>query len=77
MPYSIQVKNLTKIFKAKTTSKNGITALDNVTLSIEKGIIFGLLGPNGAGKTTIFKMIMNENFIRDRFPHEWGSENLR
>ena len=58
MSNSIQVENLTKIFKAKTTSKNGIVALDNVTLSIEQGIIFGLLGPNGAGKTTLIKILL-------------------
>ncbi|MES1215030.1 MAG: ATP-binding cassette domain-containing protein [Bacteroidota bacterium] len=32
-------------------------AVDDISLSIEKGNIFGLLGPNGAGKTTLLRMI--------------------
>lgn len=34
-----------------------ITAVSNVTLSVEKGIILGLLGSDGAGKTTLLRMI--------------------
>jgi ABC-2 type transport system ATP-binding protein len=37
---------------------NGLTAVDKVNLSIQKGEIFGLLGPNGAGKTTTIKMLI-------------------
>ncbi len=33
------------------------TAVDKVSFSVKKGLIFGLLGPNGAGKTTLIRMI--------------------
>ena len=35
----------------------GIHALEDVTISIERGRIFSLIGPNGAGKTTLFNLI--------------------
>ncbi len=58
MDFAISLDNLTKIFSSGKFSKNEITALDNVSLNIEKGIIFGLLGPNGAGKTTLIKILL-------------------
>jgi ABC-type multidrug transport system ATPase subunit len=42
----LEIQNLKKYF---ATQK----AVDDISLSIEKGQIFGLLGPNGAGKTTL------------------------
>ena len=35
----------------------GLTAVNNVSLGVEKGEIFGLIGPNGAGKTTFLNCI--------------------
>ena len=46
----IKLVGLTKTFK-------GLRAVDEVSLEVGKGTIFGFLGPNGAGKTTTIKMI--------------------
>ena len=46
----IKAENITKRF-------TGHTALDNVSVSIREGSIYGLLGPNGAGKTTLIRII--------------------
>ncbi|MEM9328801.1 MAG: ATP-binding cassette domain-containing protein, partial [Bacteroidota bacterium] len=35
----------------------GCRALDRVSLSVSRGVIYGVLGPNGAGKTTLFKIL--------------------
>ncbi len=37
----------------------GHTAVDGLSLSVQRGVIYGLLGPNGAGKTTSIRMIMD------------------
>ena len=46
----LELQNLKKYF---ATQK----AVDDISLSVERGQIFGLLGPNGAGKTTLIRMI--------------------
>ena len=52
----IEMRNITKRYKIKK-SRESFTALDDVSLSIRKGEIFGLLGSNGAGKTTLIKVM--------------------
>jgi len=52
----IQIESLTKRFPGP---KNGaaITAVEDLTLEIKEGEVFGFLGPNGAGKTTTVRML--------------------
>ncbi len=41
----------------KSFTKDGAYAVDNVSLEVEEGELFGLIGPDGAGKTTIFRIL--------------------
>ena len=50
----IEIKNVSKSFGPKV-------ALDNVSLQIPEGCIFGLLGPNGAGKSTLLRIIADQD----------------
>ncbi len=62
----IEIKNVTKTYcptlfkksKSAQTSKR-IVAVDNVSLTVQEGEIFGLVGSNGAGKTTLIKTMLN------------------
>ncbi len=47
---ALRTENLTKIFKR-------FTAVDQLTLSVPAGGIFGLVGPDGAGKTTVMRLL--------------------
>ena len=53
MAVVLEAKNLTKRY-------GDVIAVDNVSLAVEKGALFGLLGPNGSGKTTMIKMLTGQ-----------------
>ncbi|MBN2319360.1 MAG: ABC transporter ATP-binding protein [Acidobacteria bacterium] len=55
----IEIENLTKDFLVGFWKKRPVRALDNVSLQVEQGEIFGFLGPNGAGKSTTLKILMH------------------
>ena len=71
MDYMITTEQLTKTYKK-------FTAVNNLSLHIRKGSIYGFLGPNGAGKSTTMKMLLGltaptkGSFLLDgkRFPEE-------
>lgn len=46
----VEIRGLTKHF-------GGLTALDNVSMSVNRGEMVGLIGPNGSGKTTLFNLM--------------------
>ena len=57
----MDVFTATNIYK----TYGNFTALDNVSISVPEGTIYGLLGPNGAGKTTLIRII-NQIFAPDK-----------
>jgi ABC-2 type transport system ATP-binding protein len=49
---AVSLRGVTKRFA-------GVTAVEDLTLDVPRGRLFGLLGPNGAGKTTVLRLIVN------------------
>jgi ABC-2 type transport system ATP-binding protein len=56
MRLAIEVDHVTRVFGGNG-DKGPAKALDDVSLQVEEGELFGLLGPNGAGKTTLIKIL--------------------
>ena len=54
--YDIQLEGISKTYHS-LVSKHSVKAVDNVSLQVKSGELFGLIGPDGAGKTTIFRIL--------------------
>ena len=48
--YLLEIKDVSKLF-------SGLVAIDQLSMKVKKGQIYGIIGPNGAGKTTLFNCI--------------------
>ena len=64
----IEVKNVVKTF-------DGFTALNDATLSVPTGAVYGLVGPNGAGKSTIIRHLTGI-FRQDSGTVQLGGEDV-
>jgi ABC-2 type transport system ATP-binding protein len=49
---AVEISSVTKTF-------GSVTAVDNLTLTVPEGSVYGFIGPNGSGKTTTMRMIVN------------------
>ncbi|HEV2707159.1 MAG TPA: ABC transporter ATP-binding protein [Pyrinomonadaceae bacterium] len=58
MSAAVEIHGLTKDYEVGFLRKRKVRALDGLSLSVERGEIFGFLGGNGAGKTTTLKLLM-------------------
>ena len=49
---AVEISSVTKSF-------GEVTAVDDLSLTVPEGSVFGFIGPNGSGKTTTIRMIVN------------------
>lgn len=60
MNLAIQTNHLSRIYKIRGSKKHSpkeLVALQDVSMEVQPGELFGLLKPNGAGKTTLIKIL--------------------
>src|ERR1043165_571749 len=58
MTPAVEIDKLTKDYEVGFARKRRVRALDGLSLTVERGEIFGFLGANGAGKSTTMKLLM-------------------
>ena len=69
---ALSVENLTKVYSDSKNKTLKINALNNITLKVKEGEIFGLLGPNGAGKTTFLNILAGTVIKSEGKVNVWG-----
>lgn len=66
---AVEITNVTKTF-------GNVTAVDNLSLVVPKGTVYGFIGPNGSGKTTTLRMIMSIFYPDSGSIRIFGEEGL-
>ena len=72
MKTALSVENLSKVYLRDKKKTSKINALNNITLRVKQGEIFGLLGPNGAGKTTFLSILAGTVVKTSGKVNVWG-----
>ena len=72
MKTALSVENLSKVYLRDKKKNSNINALNNITLEVKQGEIFGLLGPNGAGKTTFLSILAGTVIKTKGKVNVWG-----
>ena len=84
MEPALIVENVSKRFRFKKSSPSTnetsnsnqfLTALENVSFSVNRGEMFGIIGLNGSGKTTLLRTIAQEKYpSTESLPHYYNWE---
>ena len=69
---ALSVENLSKVYLRDKKKTSNVNALNNITLNVKQGEIFGLLGPNGAGKTTFLSILAGTVIKTNGKVNVWG-----
>ena len=72
MKTALSVENLSKVYLRERKKNSNVNALNNITLEVKQGEIFGLLGPNGAGKTTFLSILAGTVIKTSGKVNVWG-----
>ncbi len=75
MSVVVSTEKLTKIYEGALRGQD-VTALEDLTLAIDSGEIFGYLGPNGSGKTTTIKLLLGLIFPTSGSMEIMGSKDI-
>lgn len=70
MQYAIETSRITKRF-------DDILAVNNISITVRLGELFGLLGPNGAGKTTLINMLSTMTEPSEGSAFVWGHNSVK